>query len=266
MKSIASLTILLMLFFVPVFADDTQKGYCPNAETTSDLVSCIGHRLTIENNHMNDVYKALEKHHAENTKYLSDLNTRQDEWISFKDEKCAFEANVYAGESLENVQKLSCQARMTSTHTEHLKALLHDVDIPEFSSPPRWVNVLRADYTDIFWRLASAKLIDVDCDGHKEHLVQGLKKTNDQYEMILSISDSKKTGRPVVTIINFDDQKDCQINDNYEIQHLPEPKPKNDVLQCVQQVHINTENCGPFVLFKKDNEYRLKKKEKNVKN
>jgi uncharacterized protein YecT (DUF1311 family) len=266
MKSIASLTILLIVLFNPVFANGGQKGYCAHAQTTADLVSCIGDHVNAENANMTVIYKALEQYYADNLDYLSDLNARQDEWITFRDKKCAFEASLYEGGSLERVQSLSCQARLTSNHIEHLKILLGNADIPEFSSPPRWVNVLKADYGDIFWRLASTKMIDVDCDGQEEHLVQGLKKIDGGYEMILSISDSPITGRPIVTIINFEDQKNCQISDTYDILHLPEPKPKNGVLQCVQQVHINTQNCGQFNLVKNNNKYLLKKKEKNVEN
>lgn len=266
MKSIASLTILLIVLFNPVFASGGQKGYCAHAQTTADLVSCIGNHVNAENDHMAQIYKQIEIINADNVDYLSALRDQQEEWISFKDKKCAFEASLYEGGSLERVQELSCQARLTSDHIEHLTILLNDVDVPEFSSPPRWVNVLQADYGDTFWKLASAKAIDVDCDGQDEHLVQGLKKNDGDYEMILSVSDSPTTGRPAVTIINLDAQQDCQISDTYEIVHLPEPKPKNDVLQCVQQVHIDTQNCDSFILVKKDNEYSLKKKEKNDEN
>jgi uncharacterized protein YecT (DUF1311 family) len=266
MKSIASLTILLIALFNPVFADDGQKGYSANAQTTADLVSCVSNHVNAENTHMTNIYKELEKRNTDNANYLSNLSVRQDEWIGFKDEKCKFEASLYTGGSLERVQELSCQARLTSNHIEHLKILLNDTDVPEFSSPPRWVNVLQADYGDIFWRLASAKMIDVDCDGQDERLVQGLRKTNGHYEMVLSIADSEITGRPTMAIIDFDDQKNCQINDNYEIKHFPEPKPENGVLQCVQQVHIGTQHCGQFVLIKNGETYNLKKKDKNVEN
>jgi uncharacterized protein YecT (DUF1311 family) len=267
MKSIASVFILIVMSVSFVFAEQGQKGFCQNAETTADLVMCIGDHHTAEAQALSALYQSIETYYVDNGEFLTSLNEEQTKWLALKDEICTTEGEIYKGGSLQRVQELSCHARLTSQRAEHFKVILQsgeDNIVPEFSFPPRWVNVLKSDHGDIFWQLGSQKMIDTECDGQDEHLIAGLTHNNGTYESVLAISDSDLTGRPTTALLALDEVKNCDIQNNYTLVNLPEPKPvDNAKLQCVQNVIVETAQCGHYILIKNDDIYELNKKDKN---
>lgn len=243
MKSIASILAFYFLFSVSGFAGDDQSGYCQHAETTADILECIGVRYKAEEAKMTALYEAI----INQDNVIENFESNQVKWVSHRDESCAIEGSIYKGGSLERVQELDCRARMTANRVKHFEIIAEAYDetqIPEFANPPRWVNVLVRDYPNIFWGFGSGQSTDTDCDGVNENIVRGI---DDNHKMILAIADSQQTGRPKITVLNFDDQKNCQIRPEITIEKLPEPKPENSsTLKCVQKLKIQTKSCGDF--------------------
>lgn len=243
MKSIASILSLCFLVIFPTLAHDGQKGYCQNSETTADLVECIGNHHVAEQNRMKILYTAI----LNQDNKIDDMVSNQEKWLDFRDETCAIEGRLYQGGSLQRVQELDCYARMTANRVKHLQIIgnaMDEANIPEFANPPRWVNVLVRDYPDMFWGFGRAMTMDTDCDGIDENVVRGVDAS---HRMTLAIADSEQTGRPKISVLNFDDQKQCEISQNIMIEKLPEPKPEADQkLRCVQRLKIKTKSCGDF--------------------
>lgn len=271
MKSIASIFIFIFCLFLSDFAtaQSNQKGYCKKAQSTADLVVCIGEHNKHENNHMDLLFKKIIDLQTDKPDFQTELQDSQNEWITYRDDVCKMEGDVYEGKSLKHVQGLACLARLTSNRSDHYKAMMTAFDysqIPEFSYIPRWVNVLSSDHKNVFWQYATNQPLDTDCDGVAENMIQGVRQNEKGYEMVLAIADSQETGRPKITIINFDDQKDCKITNEYKIIRLPIQKPVDGVIECIQKIEIETENCGTFLLNTHNHDYILEKKENNDKN
>lgn len=268
MKSIASLLVLLLtvFFITPAHAYLGQQGYCQQAQSTADLVACIGDHYKDETEQLNDLYSHVEVLYQDHQDYLSDVKDGQDQWLAYRKRVCDFEGDLYEGGSLQRVQELSCLARITENRKQHFVNIISSFDetvIPEFSYPPRWVNVLRNDYANVFWRFSSRQMMDTDCDGQDEEIIQGLEEVNKgDYKMVMVVSDSEQVGRPQMTVIRFDDQKDCQIKDDYQLIKLPTPKPdsEGDAPQCTHYVEIQTENCGNYILANENDTYSLRQK------
>lgn len=245
MKSIASLLTFLLLLSTPLSANEGQKGYCQNAETTADIVECISARHKIEQDRLKTLYDLIDSQ----TENQDDFRKNQTNWIQYRDETCTIEANIYTGGSLERVQELDCHVRLTANRIKHFNIIADAMDtsqIPEFTNPPRWVNALVRDYPNVFWGFGSAQTLDTDCDGINENIVRGL---DDEHSMVLALAKSDQTGRPKITIINFSDDNNCQILPDIVIETLPEPKPiDNAPLTCVQRLMVKTKSCGEFAV------------------
>ncbi len=142
-------------------------------------------------------------------------------------------------------------AVMASQRNMYLHGLLNSLDvayIPEFSNPPRWVNVLVKNYPDMFWGFGSAQTIDTNCDGHDEVIVRGVDAQN---SMKLAIADNPKTGHPHINVLKFDDaQAKCQILPDVRMTQLPATKPIEKEVQssCLKAVHLQTKTCGELNL------------------
>jgi len=259
MKSIASVFLGFLLFTHCAHAVVGNKGYCQNAETTADIVECIKTHQKASSDMMDALFVNLKNIQYNN---FEAIEKAQDEWIQYRDTTCTIEGQTYEGGSLQQVQRAQCLARMTDNRNTHLRNLLEGQDtsnIPEYSNPPRWVNVLVRDYPDMFWGFGSAQKIDSDCDGQDENIIRGL---SDDRTMVLAIADSAKTGRPKVTVIDFDDSQNCGMTSKINLEKFPEPKPlEGHALSCMQSLKIQTKSCGEFAIHynSNKNEYSLKK-------
>lgn len=259
MKSIASLLLGLLLFTNVAHAQSGNKGYCQKAETTADLVECITIHQKAEDEITQNLFQHLETIAPEK---IEGLKTNHGDWIIYRENTCVIQGDAYEGGSLQRVEELNCRAKMTSDRNQTLQNIIvtHDESyIPEYSNPPRWVNVLVRDYPNMFWNLGNADAIDTDCDGVTENIVRGV--DGDQ-KMTLAIADSEQTGRPKITVINFDDLQNCKILAGITLEKFPEPKPTEDApLACMQSLKIQTKSCGEFAIHYNptDKIYSLKK-------
>jgi len=257
MKSIHSIYIaLFVIIFCPfnaAFAHERiedNAGYCQNAKTTADLVACTKVRLDAENQRVDQLFKAVQAVYKDENDTKAMITANQASWLAYRDTVCAVEAKQYEGGSLAIVQETSCLARVTSDRANHYLVMLRardDAAVPVFSNPPRWVNVLGDDYKDVFWALSSKHIVDTDCDGTDEVLLSGLRQGEDgQYQNILAIADSNKTGRPKTSLIKFDDIKQCDIIFGMTIK--PNTVSNDTNSSCRETVSFSTQNCGEFTL------------------
>lgn len=250
MKSIPSLLLALIINFYGVhsYAADDNQGYCSKAETTADIVQCVNKHHEAEQEKMANLFKEIEAN-ANDEDFMQKLEKNQQDWIAFRDDLCQIEGDMFKGGSLARVQQLDCYALMAQQRNRHLLTIMTSLEptyIPEYSNPPRWVNVLVRDYPDMYWGFGAAKTLDTDCDGQDENLVQGLSTNNN---MTLAIADSMETGRPKITILKFDDEKNCEVLNDYAVEFLPSPKPEEgDERQCLKNITIKTKACGDYGL------------------
>lgn len=257
MKSIASLSLaLLMLSITGVNAhtdDMSHEGFCQNAQTTADLVDCSSRHLDARNAYMKDLYPKIQDYYKDDEGMSARLEERQKQWITFRDDTCADEGDVFAGGSLAPVQRLMCHARMTKEWTDHLKIMVAgdaEEQLPVFSSPTRWTNVLINDYPNVYWNFNEQTKLDMDCDSKDELVVRGIRKNkDDMYQPVYVVAATKATGRPHVRILNFDDQKNCVIQPEFELVTMSEDEAEADQSEsCNRHVKIKTENCGDYTL------------------
>lgn len=259
MKSITCLFCLVVtVMIIPRVSHggsvQANAGFCQDAQTTADLVACSARHLDAENTHMKILYDHLTRVLPDEAR--SGLGEDQKAWIARRDILCATESAAYAGGSLARVQELSCLARVTGERSRHLEALLIPYDrdvIPTFSAPARWTNVLIHDYPQTYWALAAGRSADTDCDGTDEIVVTGLKvDKGDTIIPVTAIVDQDKTGRPRVSILNFEDHKNCGLIPALQITPAPVVKPDMGTgvaaLQCKHIITLKTRKCGDFIL------------------
>jgi len=226
-----------------------NKGFCKTAQTTADLVGCINDHLQSKTSHMEEVFMSVSEASSGDPEFQKIFENNQIDWTNYRDQTCKTEGLAYEGGSLQHVQELHCRARLTGNRIEHLEAIsaaFEELDIPEFSNPPRYINSLISDHEDVFWNFGNMATLDTDCDNQDEKIIRGF---NDVGQMILAIADSQKTGRPKTTIINFTDKQECRILPEISIVKLPAPKPESEgelAKECAQRIIIKTENCGEF--------------------
>lgn len=197
MKSILSAVILSLCLSSAVMAKEGNRGFCRKAETTADLMECIGTHYDAAVTHMETLYNTLKGQLEENSDKMSALENNQRDWIVYRDDVCALEGAVYEGGSLERVQQLDCLTRVTHTRSDHFKRMIQagdETDLPVFASPPRWTNVLIRDYPKAYWALGQTASFDTDCDNVDEQVIAG---TLDG-AAIVAIADSQLTGSPVI--------------------------------------------------------------------
>ena len=251
MKSIHSLFIVfcLIIMSAPAYAIERHNGYCSTAQTTADIMQCLSAHEKAEQTKMEDIFAKIAVIYDDQSEKIEILKSNQAQWLEYRNDICAIEGRLFEGGSLQRVQELDCYARLSKERNSHLMTILDAQDntiIPEYSNPPRWVNVLVRDYPEKFWGFGSAQAIDTDCDGKNENIVRALTMDG---KMTLAIADSMATGRPKISIVNFDDKNECQIVSDYKVVKLPEIKPVENMIQsCSQYVEIQTKNCGDFSL------------------
>ena len=265
MKSIHSIyialfTVIIMPTLSLAHGDiDHNAGYCQNAKTTADLVSCTRLRVGVENKRVEELFAAVQMAYADDIDTKNQLAENQDSWIAYRDTVCAVEGQQYEGGSLALVQEAACLARVTSDRADHYQVMLQARDdsvIPVFSNPPRWVNVLGEDYKNVFWNISGKQRADTDCDSIQETLIMGLRQNeNGTYENIMAIADSGKTGRPKTTILQHDDMKQCDIIPTMVVElNKTEPKPSiqgndaTEIASCNNVISLLTPNCGQFTV------------------
>jgi uncharacterized protein YecT (DUF1311 family) len=254
MKSILSILIGVFVIFSGGYVNADQKGYCSNAQTTADLVKCISNYLDTENKRLEDIYSVIQK--ERNDDLTQKLRDNQNRWITYRDEICALEGLAYKGGSLQRVQELDCRARMAANRIDNLQVFLDGLDgssVPEYSNPPRWINVLVNDYPEIYWALGKAEMTEADCDGVHEYIVQGVR---DNGNHVIAIADSELTGRPDITLLSYNNKNaECGMDVTYMSLALPQTKPMEGDetnAQCDRKIIIETKQCGRYLIEKNE--------------
>ena len=251
MKSI--LIPLFIIFVVPsiALAQEKHKGFCQKAETTVDLIDCIGTHYKSEVSHMNDLYQKLLTATPDNHQFTKNLKDNQSQWIAYRDSICNIEGSIYEGGSLERVQQMDCMTRVTSDRAAHFTKMATAInvnEIPVFTAPPRWKNVLINNYPNIFWRMGETQSFDADCDGDYEKIIEGLQKNieNNTLQTVFAVAETPITGRPSATLLTIDWDQSC-TGESFIA------SPSTELENCTMQIKTNNQKCNIYELsFDKD--------------
>ncbi len=125
--------LLLALHAAPALADD-----CRNAATQPDANTCSANNAINDDAQLNLAYRMVVRFFENNSKTdagdpalqatdnaeLRDLKAAEKAWIAYRDAECNFEAEGYAGGSIQPMIETNCQAALTVQQTKRLKSQL----------------------------------------------------------------------------------------------------------------------------------------------
>ena len=187
---------------------------CEKARSSADVMKCLTRQLDAAQETLNSVFDDLSMQNSGED--LVEIKDIQADWLSYRERECALETGDLETESLKRLENLRCLNRLTQARIETLQRSLKTQDdfeaLGEAAAPPRWMNALANDHPDVFWAYGAQIEGDLDCDGESEHIMSGLRSSEDFMEVfpVVSISESPLTGRPKSTVIElgFDDDSD----------------------------------------------------------
>jgi uncharacterized protein YecT (DUF1311 family) len=84
----------------------------PNGDTTAGLLQCAAEEYEAWDRWLSDAYRDLREGLPEPS--VAQLREAQRSWMAHRDLDCEFMAGLYAGGSLENVERATCQVRKTA--------------------------------------------------------------------------------------------------------------------------------------------------------
>ncbi|MCB1721219.1 MAG: DUF1311 domain-containing protein [Alphaproteobacteria bacterium] len=187
---------------------------CEKARSSADVMKCLTRQLDAAQETLNSVFDDLSMQNSGED--LVEIKDIQADWLSYRERECALETGDLETESLKRLENLRCLNRLTQARIETLQRSLKTQDdfeaLGEAAAPPRWMNALANDHPDVFWAYGAQIEGDLDCDGESEHIMSGLRSSEDFMEVfpVVSISENPLTGRPKSTVIElgFDDDSD----------------------------------------------------------
>lgn len=204
MRGFALLTGLVFLTGLAGLAEAAEEA-CEKARSSADVMKCLSSQHDVSQEELNKVFDALSlENSGEALEALKDLQAR---WVEYRDRECALETSGLETESLKRLETLRCLQRLTRERIGALQKSLNaegpPVEQGETAAPPRWMNALASDYPQVFWAYGAQIEGDLDCDGENEHMMGGLRSSEDFTEVfpVVSISENPITGRPKAVVI-----------------------------------------------------------------
>lgn len=271
--SFLTFVVLFCVFSMPVQAG-LHVGYCDQAESTADTLACVkAHTETVQS----DLNAEYTKISTTNGDIRDVLEESQNHWIAYRDSHCAIESGLTDQPALERIYELSCVAEVTEQRLKLLKQMQirEKRETPrEFSTKPRWMNVLAHDHPDVFWRYGKATQADLNCDDSKENIMTGVKVADGDsdkkgsVELVIAVADNPVTGRPNKAIFNVplggellpeDGVGVCAVDLNFAITSRPlsEKELESENETCSIALQISDRKCAPLVLYNNGSEYDL---------
>jgi uncharacterized protein YecT (DUF1311 family) len=245
-----------------------HAGYCDSStRTTADALDCINRQKQDVQERLNKIYKVIaERDHGVKDELLAQA---QQSWRSYRDNHCAWEASLATNPSLNRVYELSCLTLLTNLRSDLLSTTVEqeEDDMPrEFSSSPRWMNVLVHDYPDIFWRYGKWLHADIDCDGDNEHVMTGVRvsmaEATNSIDVVVAVTDNPVVGKPDPQLFyvpvngNSDDEKSlCSADISMALS--AHPLNVQEAPSCDIALKIIDNACSPLTLYWAGSEYAL---------
>ncbi len=197
--------LLIQLFaYAPVQAQE-HLSYCESIESTADMLTCVNRHREDAQTRLNMVFRDLLKALAGEAP-KERLHESQNNWLSYRNEQCAFEKGQATKPAFERIYEISCITRMTEQRAEQLSMSLFNSgreNPREFGTFPRWMNVLAHENPDIFWRYGQRESGDIDCDGMEEQIVSGVKITPADIETVVAIAENPAAGKPQTVLLSL---------------------------------------------------------------
>ena len=257
---------------------------CAHVENTADIMSCVNKRHDEATKRLNTIFETLiaeiSGESAEEQK--ATLRQAQKDWLLYRDRACAWEIDQEQTESLKRIRSLSCQSILAEQRADILsmsltKPLIEDESglqgfAEHYSTTPRWMNVLAADYPDVFWRYHDYIQVDLDCDGEKELIMPGVRMNDrtvrteeaERYlvKAVVSVTDNPATGRPKPQLFDFvvsEKAEDntlqngiCSVDLNLSVVDEKTEEQQDGVSpepSCKRRLQIKSTGCTPRYLF-----------------
>ena len=198
---------------------------------------------------LNQVYDGLVKLHGDNEDLLERLKSTQSAWLAYRDAECVAQVDQVETQSLKPLTKLSCEGLLTQQRLSVLQGG-KEKTVDEVEALPRWVNVLAADYADVFWRYGSHTQVDLNCDSQKEEIMSGVKlNPSGLPEVILAVVENPSSGRPRISDFTFAKRDDGICGSDLVFETLPMPVAQDDLGACPVSLHVHDKACdGSYAL------------------
>ncbi len=263
MKRLILSTVVMVFAAIPVSAQ-SLKSICKTAQNSADEIACASHKYDEAKEDLNAAYDALWAH--ENPAQRSALRVVQQKWAAFKDIQCEWEAGYLASGSLNRMRELECLVRYTREREALLQNLVaEDADVLEddlshiqLVEVPRWLNALSEARDGVFWQYAGHLDSDLDCDGAPEHILAGLRFTDDareKVETVIAVSEDPQVGKPFSQRFNLVSADDGIVCSTPVMLRTIAFEGQSDSDVCTNTVQVESVNCPVFVLSKGDEGY-----------
>lgn len=277
---ILGIIALSAVFNGPAYSQ-RHAGYCDQAESTAATLDCVNRHNQAAKDKLSAAFKEIMQAQSEAARAL--LSEAQKSWIIYRDAHCAWESGLTDTPALKRVYELSCLTAMTDHRLGILEAVRLREEAPaprEFGSQPRWMNALAHDHPDIFWRHGEWKSADMDCDGEDEQIMTGIsvnqiqevkidekavsEKARHEIEIVISISENPKTGRPRAKLLRLPVSKNqegphlCRPAIRLELKDMPPAQAEAMPAKSCKVLHVTDRSCAPVVIFWDGKDYALK--------
>ncbi len=195
--------IFIAVLVLPLAAH--AADICTDARSTADILKCNIAQNARAQETLNATFTSVLKKQSGET--LEQIKNVQSRWLEYRDQQCGLEAEQIEDGSLRRIQELRCLTRVSDERTVALNSfnVVEHVRAGEIAAQPRWMNALAVDNANVFWRYGAVSEVDLDCDGHNEFMLIGLRvddKTG-AARSVVSVSANPKTGRPLSTVLDL---------------------------------------------------------------
>ena len=286
MRCLTLTASILFILSVPSAGNaQSHAAHCRTIDSAAEAVQCLKSHADDAQDRLNKAYEALaailEETESETLKQL------QQSWLSYRDAECAWEAGRAPTPPQEQMNKLSCIARMTENRTNLLTVIAEDSRIIEHSRRPgdfpRWMSALTTNHPGVFWKFGERLQADLDCDGQHEMVMPGVtfsfkppqkeKTPDDQAKeallytatAIIAIAQNAPFGHPETQLIHvpFDykgEKQDgmlCHTDISLKVKEEKRPKkaeqePEAADRSCQTVLTLRNGKCAPVSIGKTD--------------
>lgn len=194
-----------------------HDSFCEEADSTAASMECVKRHHQSAQEKLNIIYEGLNQTLEGDA--LVGMRDLQNRWVQYRDQECQFHASLATKDSLSRLYELSCLAQMTQNRASLLSYTAAEktphVDQKkayEFSSVSRWINAIKLDYPNIFWRYGEKQKADIDCDSESEIITYGITQASASqrensaffdYDLVVAFVDNPDVGRPHTEVLRF---------------------------------------------------------------
>lgn len=252
--------VFIIIIVFPHYA--FAKSACSTAKNSMDELACAHEKYDAATQDLNTAYEGIQT--QQDADALETLRQAQQNWLTYRDQECAWEAKAGIQSSLGRLEEVKCLTRMTLNRADFLDMLLEQENISTSKDEalvdsPRWLNTLSDEHHEIFWQYSRRTYADLNCNGRDEVILNGVEMAQDGLIHVLGLSENPQTGRPRNAIFRFSNGKDDEdgqgkntpcIGQDFSyiaVLHVPaETKEGETNQECSAHINIDVGICGTY--------------------